>query len=596
MRIHHTLLLLPFLIAESALAGVAITAVSPPSNSMSPDRSPAISISFSEPLDPATLTPGAFTVFGLWSGVHSGDLSLSENRLNLVFMPDQPFSAGERVTVSVARLIAGDDAQPLAHGYSWHFVVATSPATLSPVETTRISVRQKGEAWIQTYGAYAGDFNEDGFTDLAVPNERSNDFRLFLNDGTGFYRSFDTYSIPSGSRPSVNEGADFDLDGHMDYVVGNSTGATVGLFMGDGNGVLESAGTFAVGIGVRGLAVLDLNGDNYPDVVTASRQQSVVSTLINDGMGSFLPATTFSTPGSGETAAVAADMNEDGIMDVVVGTYVSGDMVVLLGDGEGNVKLHERYPAGGSVWMVVAGDVNGDGHADVVSSNSDDATVSVLLGDGQGGLGLPKTYASGPFTIAVDLGDLDGDGDLDLVSSNYGNSTVDGGDGSWVIFENDGGGHFTYRTTLHSTNAGSCVVLHDRNNDGTLDLTAIDELQDELVLFTNPSVATATEPAAVPSASFALETYPNPMGSRTTLSYAVPEPGRVVIELFDVAGRRLAGIYDDVQSAGSHLLPIDSDALHITPGIYFVVLSTGGRRTSLEIHKAFRRGSKRFIR
>lgn len=583
--IRYAVPILLLFIGPSSRGDVTVTSVSPAANALSHGPSVSISATFSEPIDPAGLTAETLTVFGLWSGVHRGETSLADEGRRVVFTPDQPFSAGERVTVSFAGSLTSTGGTPLDHGYAWQFYVGTSPGTLAPVETVHIPVRRKGEDRVQTYGAYAGDFNEDGFTDLTVPNELSNDVRLFLNDGTGFYRPFDVYPIPSGSRPSVNEGADFDLDGHMDYVVGNSTGSTIGLFRGDGTGALEAWGTFSVGTGVRGLAVLDLNGDNHPDVVTANRRESVVSTLLNDGSGTFLPAVTFDTPASGETAAVAADMNEDGIIDAVVGANFSKEIVVLLGDGEGTLTFHERFPAGGAVWMIVAGDVNGDGHADVVSANSDDETVSVLLGDGNGGLGSPVSYPSGALAIAIDLGDLDGDGDLDMVSSNFGNSTFENGAGSWVIYENDGNANFSRRTTFESLGAGSCVALHDRNNDGTLDMTAIDEIEDELVLFTNHSVATSTEPSAASERAFSLEAYPNPMGRAGVVSYFLRTPSRTVIELFDVLGRRVGRLFDGNEEAGPHRLPLDSDAFGLSEGVYFVVLSAGGRRSTLEIRK-----------
>lgn len=585
MRRVATLIVIALTFSQEAAADAAVMTVSPTANSITTDRSMPISVSFSEPMDPATLSDMSFAVFGLWSGVVPGTVSLSPDGLTAVFSPSRPLFAGERVTVSLSRSIKTIGGDPLVHGYEWHFMVATRAATLKPVETTRISVRRKGEEWIQTYGAYAGDFDEDGFTDLAVPNERSNDFRLFLNDGAGFYPEFDTYPIPSGSRPSVNEGADFDRDGHMDYVVGSSTGATVGLFMGDGNGGLHGQGSFTVGLGVRGLTVLDLNGDNYPDVVTASRQESVLSILLNDGTGSFLPATEFTTPATGETAAAAADMNEDGIMDVVIGTFNSSEIVVLFGDGTGGLDFYDRYRAGGPVWMVVTGDVNGDGHADVATANSQDGTVSVHLGDGTGRLGPATTYAAGDFTIAIDLGDLDGDGDLDLVASDFGNTVFPPGGGSWIVLENTGAGAFRKSIAYETNGAGSCVVLHDRNNDGALDITAIDELQDQLILFTNQPVATSTDPSDLPSAAIPVAVYPNPISGVASVEYSLDIPSQVRIELFDVAGRRVATLLDQVRGAGTHRHRID-EALESAPaGTYLVAVSAGSRRAVVDVKK-----------
>jgi hypothetical protein len=68
---------------------------------------------------------------------------------------------------------------------------------------------------------------------------------------------------------------------------------------------------------------------------------------------------------------------------------------------------------------------------------------------------------------------------------------------------------------------------------------------------------------------FALsEPYPNPFGQRTTISYDVPEPARVTIDLFDALGRRVAVLVDADLPVGRFEADIDGERL--SRGIYFV--------------------------
>ena len=566
MRYASFLLLTGLLLPALATAqSLTVIAVSPTANAVSADRATAVVIDFNQQVDPASFDATSMMVFGRWTGVARGTLSFEQNDTRVRFVPDRPFSAGEMVTVSLARHLTTPGSTALGKGYAWQFWTRPRRASMALRETERLNVRQPFEGHIQTYGAYAGDFDHDGYTDFAVPNEKANDVRVFMNDGTGGYANFTAYPIPRGSVPSTNEGADFNLDGHLDFAVGNSQGDRVSVFMGDGTGHLNTPSNYPVDEGVRGLGVLDLNGDGYPDIATANRAAGTVSVLLNDGDGTFTRTQNFSTGGTGETAGVVADMNEDGILDFIVGTFESNQMIVLLGDGEGRLDVHLRVAAGGSSWMLAAGDVNGDGHADIVSANSNSNNASVLRGDGNGNLLAPVLYPTGAFALAIDLGDLDGDGDLDLVTSNFSGN-------NWTLYENLGDGGFGNQRSLPASSAGSCAVLHDRDNDGTLDMTGIDELDDLLFLFTNTPVQTDIETPPDASSLALLPNYPNPFTDQTVLAFHLDEPAAVRLVIYDLLGREIRTLLDASRSRGTHALMWggrDDAGTPVSGGVYF---------------------------
>lgn len=462
----------------ASLAAAVVEIVPSAHHAFAPRTTP-ITIEFDRPLDPGSVTPARFRVFGRWSGVAAGTPTVEAGGTRIRFTPEAEFAAGEFVTVTLAGSILLADGTALGRGYAWSFWTAANAGTLDQTNVGTRAVRRPGEGLIQSYGAYAGDIDADGDSDLIIPNEVANDIRVFLNQD-GDYGPFTVYPIPGGSRPSTNEGEDFDGDGFIDFAAGNSTGDEVSIFRGGGDGSFLFTGGVQADTQVRGLCLLDFDGDGDQDIATANRMgvgSGSVSLLRNQG-GTFEPAGTLDAGGDGESSCASADVNGDGITDLFIGNISSLTVSVLIGDGAGGFSVSGVFQAGGGPWMLVAGDLNGDGHADVASANAAANNVGILLGTGDGQLLPVRTSGTGNFPLAVDLGDLDGDGDLDVVVSNF--ATV-----NWTVFENDGAGRLTDPRTLDALGAGSCAILHDRDGDGDLDITGIDELEDLIFLFRN---------------------------------------------------------------------------------------------------------------
>jgi hypothetical protein len=569
----------------SAQTGPRVVGILPHRQSMTPATDPDIVVRFDLPLDPASVDTRSVSVFGRWTGVCPGTFFFEEQNRQIRFRPAKPFSAGEWITVSLSREIRSMAGERMARGYAWHFWTATEPGVFHLTEKRRIPVRRPGEEPVETYGVYPGDLNGDGFHDLTVINEGASDIRVSLNDGRDHFADLVIYSDPGVSSPSPNEGADFNGDGWLDVAVGNVEGSSVTVFPGDGAGTFLQAVTYPTGDGPRGLCVLDLNGDGAVDIVTANRVSSDVSVLMNRGDGTFDEPVFIETGVVGETACAAADANEDGIPDVFVGSFDSGEIVLLLGDGDGHLSVGPKVDVRGKVWKIDVGDVDGDGHVDVVSANAVQNQFAVVRGDGRGDLKPATVYDTGGFPIAVDLGDLDGDGDLDLVTSNF--STAD-----WSLFENNGKGKFRrFYTRLAAAKAGSCAVLHDRDRDGDLDMTGIDEIEDMVFLFGNSAARTDVADTLADSTGTRfelLQSYPNPFYATTgylanrapyvTIPFVLEQSAQVSLDLFNLIGQRVDRLIDEALPAGRYTVQIDGT--RYTPGLYVYRLTVDGQTST----------------
>ncbi|MBL8898966.1 MAG: VCBS repeat-containing protein [Planctomycetes bacterium] len=476
IRLSATALCLSALLA-GALAGQSaprLQLVSPTPSAILANAASRIEIASTEPLDPSTLD-ASVRVWGRWSGAMTGVRRL-ENPQLIVFEPSRAFFAGEAVTVMVSSALRSTAGLALVGGFSSGFAVGGARGSGSfPLARTQ-SLRSTGEGLIQIYGIYAGDIDRDGAPDLSAVNETSEDVRVLRNDGCGGFAPFVTHALPNGSRPSTNEGADFDGDGITDLAIGNIAGNSMSILRGDGAGGYLPAVTYPSGTGTRGLCVLDVEGDGDMDVVTANRVSSNVALHRNRGDGTFAAATFFDGGGTGETAIAAGDANGDGWADLWVATFTSSRVTVLLNDGTGAFTASSFATVGSRPWMIALGDIDGDGDLDAATCDSSANRASLVRGNGAGGVGSVSSVATGSFPLAIDLGDLDGDGDLDLVASNY-------SAGTFTVWRNTGNGTFTSRQDLPASSAGSCVALVDYDRDGDVDLIGIDEVDDLLFFY-----------------------------------------------------------------------------------------------------------------
>ena len=557
------LFLLP---VSNSLSEIRVLSVTPLPQSMDAGSLTEVTVQFDSAVDASTISGSTVMILGRWSGISGGTFTIESSGTLVRFVPSLPFSAGEWVTIALSKHVLSETGDSLSHAYAWNFWIKSSPGTIDLTETARLSVLDVGETHVQPYGAHAADMNHDGFTDLTIPNEVSNDVRMFLNDGSGGYSGFSITPIPNGSSASANEAGDLTGDGDLDYVVGSGGNDQMCVFIGDGSGGFTSATSYPAGSSVRGVSLIDLEGDGDLDIITANRNASNLSIFRNNGDGTLQPGENMEANGSQETACAAADANNDGILDLFVGAYGSGEMILLLGDGNGGLVFSTKVSAGGSPWQIGVGDVNGDGNVDVVSANSTSNNASVILGDGQGGLSAAITYPVGNFVLAVDLGDIDGDGDLDMVTSNYISA-------SWTLYENDGDGIFINQRTLPSSGAGSCATLHDRDNDGDLDMTGIDEEDDLVFLFNNELASSVDDQPAIPLSTELLQNYPNPFNSISDFGFRISDFSHVSLAVYDLLGREVTTLVDETLSPGVYRR--QWNASDIASGVYFYRLTAG---------------------
>ncbi len=415
---------------------------------------------YSEPVDPGSVGPLTFPVYGMYTGKVPGAYTVDGSQI--IFTPNLPFKPGEQVhataTTGLRYLSGGGPSSP----HTWQFQVATAAAGSGRFVDS-------GQALGGNTGTSAvalGDLDGDGDLDAFVcrygfPNPPGN--QVWLNDGNG---SFSDSGQSFGSAGSVDVDValgDLDGDGDLDALVSNPFPTPNEVWLNDGNGVFSSHGSLGNASG-GSVTLGDLDGDGDLDAFIAS------ALWLNDGQA------TFSDSGQRlDTQALAlGDLDGDGDLDAyaagstrrVGGLLEERPNAVWLNDGAAHFS--KGSDVGGGPHSAALGDLDRDGDLDAFGVRQ------VHYNDGTGRFPLAATrylQSTNDPTVAPSLADLDGDGDLD--------GFVGTRTGAEVWF-NDGTGTLGDVQTVTDIRKND-AALGDLDGDGDLDAFLINQVAPDQV-------------------------------------------------------------------------------------------------------------------
>jgi hypothetical protein len=281
----------------------------------------------------------------------------------------------------------------------------------------------------------SADLNHDGNADAVVADARGID--VLLGDGNGGFGALKTYPAAFGQLSSVVL-ADFNLDGNSDAAAINSQGLS--LYMGHGDGTFGAEQMIPISGGnVPTVAVAaDLNGDGKPDLIagffpsvfTTPPQPGGFSVLLGAGDGTFSAAMDMLLPGSFVGGLAVADINGDGVPDVIASSadqFLQVQIAVFLGNGDGTFQAPVLTPTGTSGGMLLVTDLDGDGKPDLIVADCSfnggrscgASEPSYMLGRGDGTFQPELRFSAGPGASALVVGDFNGDGKPDVAAANH---------------------------------------------------------------------------------------------------------------------------------------------------------------------------------
>jgi hypothetical protein len=289
---------------------------------------------------------------------------------------------------------------------------------------------------------------------------------------------------------------DFNADGRPDLVVANSSGGSVSVLVGNGDGTFQSHVDYPTGGAAYGVALANVNGDGKLDLAVAAGNGLVV--LAGKGDGTFTQTWTSAALGLGSISVTIADFTDDGKPDVVLGVVTFGNatasnVVLLIGQGDGTFSQGGPLNTGACQnGTPLAVDFDGDGKLDLGLFGSNgcfptptqkyNPRVLVLAGNGDGTFQAAVSFTPVNVFGLPAASDLDGNKSPDLVTFNSDNTVS--------VLLNTSGTDFSISASAPSPS----IVTPGQSATSTLSLNLLNSFENPVALACSVQPAQAGSP------------------------------------------------------------------------------------------------------
>ncbi len=221
-----------------------------------------------------------------------------------------------------------------------------------------------------------GDLDGDGDLDY-VSQGSANAFGIFLNNGQGQMTTFTTINVGYSAGLAIG---DMNSDGLADILATNDAGnSRIYRNTGAGSWTLDST---LIGFGGNDAQIGDINGDGKNDILSSGWATGALNYALGNGDGTF-GATVSLSIGTQTNGFQLVDLNGDRAQDAVLSGYGNGQPIILMNDGQGNFSNQgDGLQSGlGSGWGAAAADLNGDGVPDLITGDYNNGVGVALAGN-----------------------------------------------------------------------------------------------------------------------------------------------------------------------------------------------------------------------
>ncbi|UCF05996.1 MAG: VCBS repeat-containing protein, partial [bacterium] len=406
----------------------ALVSTDPVVNSLNVSRDENVQATFNQKMDLASFTDTSFVVQSFQTGQLAGTYSMANSETTAVFDPDLLLHAGEVVEATLTDGIKSRVGTNLNPHYVWRFTVES----INNGDSLNVDAVWLSERFYYTRCVAWGDVDNDGDLDLACANRQDDEPTTIYRNDSGILTDEPVDYVDPALRPYSIAWGDFNGDGYPDLALGNyySQSNTVHL---NYNGYISAYGDWNSNPTNNTTSVACGDYDRDGDLDLAFGNIGASNTVYRNDGGTFTadPVWT-STPVCSTQSVAWGDYDNDGDLDLICANSGAGETCNLYRNDGGWLTGNPVWsgPASRVTYSISWGDYDSDGFVDLACGNYGGQN---RIYHNDVGSGFTESWVSTPsyYTNSVSWVDYDGDGDLDLSCCNRGQPEV--------IYRNDTG-------------------------------------------------------------------------------------------------------------------------------------------------------------
>ncbi|MGV6813950.1 MAG: DUF1028 domain-containing protein, partial [Phycisphaerales bacterium] len=349
-------------------------------------------------------------------------------------------------------------------------------------------------------GMTLADLDHNGLEDVIVGSSATGEITVFINAanlGDPLSHVLQTQSLMLDATQTVEMSTgDFNHDGFDDVAAVLAGPPTLAVMLGQESGLLADPITLALPGAPSGLDAGDLMADDGDEMaVTIAESDSVMTFGLSNGSLGELGTLTL----SGATGEVRiGQFGGDGLLDLAIA--MPSDNQVCIGEniGGGGFNTVATLPTATNPIKVVAADITDSGTQDLVVLSQEGRRAEVFADTG-GGWSLLNSIAINRDGRGIAAGDFNDDGLVDFITTSSLTQR------NLQLFVNDGQGGFTFQERIRVGSGSRFVELADMNNNGNLDIVIGQGGNDGLMLIDNPRGAPMSQPGRFADGEYFLE-------------------------------------------------------------------------------------------